>query len=134
MEIISWSRLARFAFLFLALSSLVSTAQAATYYVAPNGSNSSPGTLSAPFATLQKAHDVANPGDTIYMRGGTYMLVGQVGLPAAAAAVIYIEVFNYPGEYADPRWIAHNELRGHQYPHGECRMVALQRARDQKQS
>ncbi|MGH8187007.1 MAG: right-handed parallel beta-helix repeat-containing protein, partial [Steroidobacteraceae bacterium] len=30
-----------------------------TYYVAPGGSNSNPGTQAAPFATLQKAHDVA---------------------------------------------------------------------------
>ena len=49
-----------------------SYAGAATYYVAPNGSNSNAGTQATPFATLQKAHDIANPGDLIYMRGGTY--------------------------------------------------------------
>jgi len=47
-------------------------ADAATYYVSPSGSNSNPGTLAAPFATLQKAHDVAVAGDTIWVRGGTY--------------------------------------------------------------
>ena len=71
MEIISWRRLVRFSFLLLALSPFVATAHAATYYVSPTGSNTNPGTLSAPFATLQWAHDVANPGDTIYMRGGS---------------------------------------------------------------
>lgn len=45
---------------------------AADYYVAPTGADSNPGTLAAPFATLQKGADVAVAGDTVYIRGGTY--------------------------------------------------------------
>src|SRR4030095_14117277 len=97
METTCWWRLARFSLLLLGLSSLVAATQAATYYVAPSGSNSNPGTLAAPFATLQKAHDIANPGDTIYMRGGTYV-AAQVDITRNGSSGNYINVFNYSGE------------------------------------
>lgn len=72
--------------------------QLATYYVSPTGNNTDPGTISRPFATLQKAHDVANPGDTIYMRGGTYHFTAQVWIDRSGSSGNYINVFNYPGE------------------------------------
>jgi len=76
----------------------------ATYYVATNGNDAWSGTLAAPnaggtdgpFRTVQKAADLAQPGDTIALRGGTYDLTtngayingviafknsGQPGLP-----------------------------------------------------
>jgi hypothetical protein len=76
----------------------VSAAQAATYYVSPTGNNANPGTISQPFATLQKAHDVANPGDTIYMRGGTYPIPVQTVITRNGSSGNHIKVFNYPGE------------------------------------
>src|SRR6476620_792825 len=48
------------------------TASAAEYYVAPGGNDSNPGTMELPFATLQRGHDVASAGDTVWIRGGTY--------------------------------------------------------------
>jgi hypothetical protein len=50
------------------------TASAATYYVAPApaGSDANAGTQQAPFATLQKAADVAVAGDTVVVTPGTY--------------------------------------------------------------
>ena len=54
---------------------MLPAAQAATYYVATNGSNNNPGTLARPFATLRHAaENVARAGDTILMRGGTYRM------------------------------------------------------------
>ncbi|MFT4046324.1 MAG: DUF4990 domain-containing protein [Solimonas sp.] len=47
---------------------------AADFYVSPNGSDDAKGTLKAPFATLMKAQAAASPGDTVYLRGGTYHL------------------------------------------------------------
>lgn len=44
-----------------------------TYYVATTGSNSNPGTLLAPFLTIQKAADVVVPGDTVIVRDGIYV-------------------------------------------------------------
>ena len=76
------------------------TLNAATYYVAPGGSDSNPGTLSQPFFTLNKAWTVVSAGDIIYMRGGTYRynttgtsLTGKSGTSSA-----YITIQNYPGE------------------------------------
>ena len=61
----------------LGLSSLVgllgpSPALAADYYVSPSGSDSSPGTLSQPFLTIQKAASVMAAGDTAFIRAGIY--------------------------------------------------------------
>jgi hypothetical protein len=41
-------------------------------YVSPNGKDTNSGTATAPLLTLQEATDRANPGTTIYLRGGTY--------------------------------------------------------------
>jgi hypothetical protein len=49
-----------------------SVTQAATYYVATNGSDANPGTLSRPWKTLQHAADRVAAGDTIRVRGGNY--------------------------------------------------------------
>ncbi|MEN8445914.1 MAG: DUF1565 domain-containing protein, partial [Cyanobacteria bacterium J06555_13] len=43
-----------------------------TFFIAPNGSDRNAGTLNSPFATLTKANEAVQAGDTIYMRGGTY--------------------------------------------------------------
>lgn len=42
------------------------------YYVAPGGSDSNPGSAGSPFRTIQKAADVADAGDTVVVRSGTY--------------------------------------------------------------
>ena len=46
--------------------------QAAELYVAPNGDDKAAGTLDAPFQKIQRAFDQAGPGDTIFLREGTY--------------------------------------------------------------
>jgi hypothetical protein len=43
-----------------------------TYYVAPTGSDTNPGTITAPFKTLQHAAAIAVAGDTVLARQGTY--------------------------------------------------------------
>src|SRR5664279_1450143 len=77
------------------------TLSGATYYVAPNGSDSNPGTMTQPFFTLNKAWTVVAAGDIIYMRGGTYnygtvmnSLSGKSGTSGNT-----IKVWAYPGEY-----------------------------------
>lgn len=42
------------------------------YYVAPNGCNCNPGTIDAPFRTINHAAQLALPGDTVRVRGGVY--------------------------------------------------------------
>jgi hypothetical protein len=51
---------------------LARPAAGATYYVAPSGSDTNPGTLAAPFATLQHAAMVAVAGDTVLARQSVY--------------------------------------------------------------
>ena len=47
---------------------------AAEFYVAPAGSDANPGTEAAPFATIMRAQTAAATGDTVWLRGGTYLL------------------------------------------------------------
>ena len=49
-----------------------------TYYVAVDGDDNNPGTLSQPWATWNKAFLTAQPGDTVYFRGGVYNSVEGV--------------------------------------------------------
>lgn len=44
----------------------------ASWYVAPNGLDSNPGSLAAPFGTIMKAQTVAHSNDIVWLRGGTY--------------------------------------------------------------
>src|SRR3954451_16311922 len=46
----------------------------ADFFVTTNGSDSNPGTLAKPFATIQHAQDSVSPGDTIFIRGGSYAM------------------------------------------------------------
>ena len=55
-------------------------AEAAEYYVAPDGSDANDGSLAQPFATLSKANGAAAAGDTVWLRGGTYYITSQVVL------------------------------------------------------
>lgn len=57
-----------------AIAIVATTAAAASWYVAPNGDDAAPGTLDRPFATVARAQDSADPGDTVVLRGGTYQL------------------------------------------------------------
>ncbi|MCI0660951.1 MAG: DUF1565 domain-containing protein, partial [Acidobacteria bacterium] len=44
------------------------------YYVAPNGSDSNPGTEALPFKTIQRAADKVDPGDTVIVEDGVYTM------------------------------------------------------------
>jgi hypothetical protein len=44
------------------------------YYVAPDGNDDYSGSLTDPFASINQGQKSAGPGDTIYIRGGTYRM------------------------------------------------------------
>jgi len=82
---VGWSLLALVVLVSAALTVIVASqtpasgATQATYYVAPNGNDTNPGTITSPFRTLQRARDVvrtANANMTgdiyVYLRGGNY--------------------------------------------------------------
>ena len=66
-------------------------AQGSAYWVDPAGSDTNAGTTSAPFKTLQKALDVAQPGTTINLRAGTYREAVITKRAGTAAAPITIK-------------------------------------------
>ncbi len=47
---------------------------AAEYFVSPDGKDDADGTKAAPFATLQRAQQAVVAGDTVVVRGGTYVM------------------------------------------------------------
>ena len=54
------------------LIALAASAQAAEIHVAVNGRDSNPGTRTAPLRTIQRAADLAQPGDVITVHAGVY--------------------------------------------------------------
>ena len=44
-------------------------------YVAPDGNDTTnTGTIDQPLESIQKAQELASPGDTVFIRGGTYQI------------------------------------------------------------
>jgi hypothetical protein len=85
--------------------------RAADLYVAPNGDDANPGTEAQPFARVPRAQADAAPGDTVFIRGGTYVLredeaVSRGGLYVCLARLdksgrpgARINYRAYPGEH-----------------------------------
>src|SRR4051794_40258514 len=72
---------------------------ASDYYVAPTGgSDLNGGAIGAPFATFTKAISTANPGDTIFARGGTYNLSSKLQISKSGTSANPLNLFAYPGE------------------------------------
>jgi hypothetical protein len=93
--------LARFASFAIAFAAPVS-AGAATYYVAPNGSDSAAGSQAAPFASWARAQTAAGPGDTVYFRGGTYKYTDATSTCSSPTATVDAVVLNKSGASGDP--------------------------------
>ena len=61
-----------FILLLLLISSLPIIAK--TYYVATDGKDDNSGSIGLPFATIQRAQDAVEAGDTVFIRGGKYKM------------------------------------------------------------
>ena len=73
--------------------------ETAKYYIATNGNDSALGTnIALPFATLGKAVGLANPGDLIYVRGGTYAMSSKLVFTRSGTPAQPIRLRAYPGE------------------------------------
>lgn len=69
------------------------------WHVAPNGDDAAAGDLEHPFATLERAWEVVQAGELIYLRGGTHAFAGQQVLTGkSGTAEAPIAVWAYPGE------------------------------------
>ncbi len=95
-----WRRV-RLGALFFGTATLVassaSSAHAASYYVATDGDDGSTGTEDQPWASLEKAESVVQPGDTVFVRGGTYNEI-RIEWRASGTAAAPITIQAYPGE------------------------------------
>jgi len=63
--------------IFSAVFLLPKISQAATYYVATNGSDSNPGTIDQPWRTITKGLQTLQNGDILNIRGGIYRLMDE---------------------------------------------------------
>ncbi|MDH5174133.1 MAG: right-handed parallel beta-helix repeat-containing protein, partial [Elusimicrobiota bacterium] len=82
----------------LALISLLcipTLAQATTYYVAESGNDDYPGTKALPWASVDKAADTMEAGDTVYVMAGSY---SGFDVTRSGTADNYISYLAYPGD------------------------------------
>ena len=98
--------------IFAALCCLLSALHtpAAVSYVSPSGNDLNPGAIEAPFATLGRALEGIGAGDTVYLRGGTYLISeSQIADSQGPYAKVFrlsqsgecgrpIRVWGFPGE------------------------------------
>lgn len=85
-------------------------------FVAPDGSDSNPGTLLMPYKTFEKAISSAMPSDQIIVRGGTYLLSAGAGLvnmvnvkPYQSETVVF-QIPNKPSITLDATMIVFTDL------------------------
>ena len=79
------------------VSLVAAAAQAADYYVATNGSTNAAGTMAAPWTFAKAVSSTgAGPGDTVFVRGGTYN--GAVNFTRSGSAGSWITFRAYQGE------------------------------------
>lgn len=74
-------------------------AGAGVFYIAPSGSDSSPGTITRPWRTIRKAANTLAAGDTVYIRSGTYR-ERVIPKNSGSDAGHPIRYASYPGETA----------------------------------
>ena len=67
---------------------------AVEFYVSPSGNNGNSGSSAQPFRTINKACSVVNPGDTIWIRDGTYNENVSIHRSGNSANYIYIKSVN----------------------------------------
>lgn len=77
----------------------VTSAHAATYYVATSGSDSNPGSEAAPFKIVQKAVEVVRAGDTVIIKPGRHAPFDLRNINGADGAPITF--FGEPGAVID---------------------------------
>ncbi|MDY3556913.1 right-handed parallel beta-helix repeat-containing protein [Gemmata sp. JC717] len=84
---------------------------AAEVYVSPTGRDDANGTLERPFATIQRAQAAVGPGDTVFVRGGTYKMT-ESGIARKHRIWAYVTELSKNGERGKPiRYFAYKDER-----------------------
>lgn len=82
----------------LAIAASPAAAAGTVRYVAPSGSDTNPGTIQAPYRTINFAIQQLRPGDTLYVRGGTYAEQVRTPVISPGRADARIKVVAYRAE------------------------------------
>src|SRR6266516_1751911 len=72
-----------------------------TYFVSTSGIDSNPGSQSSPFLTVRHGISILQPGDTLFIRGGTYneaLRTGSTSIPSGTSYTNAITVAGYSNE------------------------------------
>ena len=77
-------------------------ASAATYHVAPKGSDSADGSLAAPWKSFDKAQAMAMPGDTVLFRGGAYVFTAGLNTCSSMTDTVNVITLSKSGEEGKP--------------------------------
>jgi hypothetical protein len=98
----------------ISLFCLLGLLSARTMFVSPTGNDANSGTLGNPYLTINQAVDIVQPGDTIFVRGGTYMLTAGIKMKAKqnarADARIYLWAYNNEKVIIDGSQIPHTDV------------------------
>ena len=70
------------------------TLMSANWFVSTTGADTNPGTLTAPFRTIQHAANLAQPGDVVQIRSGVYRETVTLAHSGTAAAPIVFQNYN----------------------------------------
>jgi hypothetical protein len=88
--------------LLLAVASVRPGANGGQYWVSPTGNDGNAGTFGAPFATIAKAMSLSStvfrPGDTVFVRGGTYVTSAAITISKKGADTARYHLLAFPGE------------------------------------
>ncbi len=71
-------------------------------FVSTTGNDANAGTYAQPYLTLQKAISVAQPGDTIFVRAGTYIDSTTIALSQSGTSNNFICLYAYPPDNSRP--------------------------------
>lgn len=79
---------------------LTSSMNARQIFVSTTGSDTAAGTFDQPYLTIPKAVSVAVAGDTMYVRGGTYVVTSTISISKKGSDTAWYVLSVYPGERA----------------------------------
>jgi hypothetical protein len=127
-------------FTFLIFNSPVFAQTPNTYFVSLTGSDTYTGTIDHPFRTVNKALNIVNGGDTIYVRGGTYGPSDAFTISKSGTSTAPITISGYgnerpifagndtgPGDWNAFIWIEGNNiiLKQFEFSHSNGRGIGV---------
>ncbi len=74
---------------------IISPLYSAQYFIAADGDDMNPGTIVSPFGGFDKAYSVAQPGDTIWVRGGKHTVSTIWSIAKAGNVNAYYNLWGY---------------------------------------